>query len=238
MMESSNLTESDLYHLDQSGLDLYYGQYSYRLSVRFTCVERTRYCTTIEKFHKFLSYKPEPWIRGKKNTISEIIKNDGGNINHLEDFIIWRSLQEPSAVKILLTKNWVTIYFNDTAVADGFLGKFPYVTRVKRNYRVKSASYQKDVIYRVNPKFKWRLFFSAGNLTPDDVDEMAILFNDHGMQPCRTLQRMLRRINSIYGTRSYIYDGNFVDFNDEGLTTIFALKWPRFIKKICRIEQR
>lgn len=219
---------------DTSGPDLYYGVYRNRLMVPFRSVGRVRYHDTIEKFHNRLSYvHPIIWGRGVTHqnnvTVADYIANEGGNVSDLLNFIKWRTRAQ--TIKIVLNLHKVTIYYNDTVEIKDFVETFPEkVDKFTLCYRIKMPNFERGVVYQKNPQHRWRIYLRSGLL-----EDISTAIEQYRFYPCPTIKRNLTRTHKI---KFWTYENNFVDCDDEGLITVFALKFPNAVKKVCRIESR
>lgn len=226
------------FYEDTTGLDLYYGSYRYRVKAKIVGIERTRYTHTVEKFNKLVLNRAYR-LYYSSSSIADTIVDEGGNLDTLSAYIDWRNVVKGLDIKLILTRNHLTMYFNDVGVLSGLLPILG-TTRLICNYRVKHNHLSKDTIYRVNPKYSWRMYFTGHVLNFVDVERMEALFDTYGVEPCRSLKRNFSKIHRATWPKHdlYVYENNFVDYNDERLSTIILLNWPTISKKICRIERR
>lgn len=236
-MELLGLINQPFYE-DTTGLDLYYGSYRYRVKAKIVGIERTRYTTTVEKFNKLILNRAYR-MYNSSSSIAETIVDEGGNLDALRSYINWRNAVKGLDIKLILTRNHLTIYFNDVGVLNN-LPPIVGTARLTCNYRVKHNHLSKDTIYRVNPKYCWRMYLTGYVFSMVDVERMEEIFDTYGVEPCRSLKRNFSRIHRAPWPKHdfYVYENNFVDYNDERLSTIILLNWPTISKKICRIERR
>ncbi len=249
-MELSESIENINFIHDKSGLNLYYNYYKYKILVRLERICMVRYIQDLVHFEKRLeqTYNYGNWSindRGAtpKITIRDTIIVDGGNIDELKNFILWRSVNSKEC-KIIVNQNFVHIYFNDTKLLNNFLYNFPdKKTKIKGLYRVKLKNYNPEVIYQVNPKHKFRMYLTAKNLTFNEVKDFNVTCLENNIKPCPSLSSQIERYFMDQKYRNYyrkffVYYNSFVDFDEEYLFTLMSLKFPELIKKFYHIERR
>jgi hypothetical protein len=240
-MELSDLVNGVMSKPDTSGVDLYYGVYGNKLRIKFPSIGRVRYHDTVEKFNARLSYvHPTSFSHGhyhtQKLSVADYIKRDGGNVADLIKFINWRNTA--NGIRIVLNLNVVTLYYNDCNDIKDFVELFQ--EKVLHNstayHRLKMPNIQRGVLYQKRPKHKWRIYLKSSMW--EDAPDLSKTMDEYQFYPCPMLRFNLVRLSDRKTKNLWIYESNFIDCDDEGLITIFALKYPNAVKKVYRIESR
>jgi hypothetical protein len=238
-MESLELIEGIPFRYDFSGAGLYFYKYSYRLVVKFNSVHRIRYCMSDEDLLTKKLSSPV-WVSRNPITLRELIVNEMGDIEELKKFISWKVSLPKANIKIVISINQVSFYFNNSDIIKNFIDRFNTL-EYRGSYKKAIPNFSKDVIYLRNPKYTHRVYFNFMFMYKADIFNLVSTFNNYDIKICPSLKRSIDTYfagGSIrYNRGFFITSNNFVDFNDESLITLLALKYSSGINKVCRIEQ-
>lgn len=249
LLDLTNLGDADWYGItftqDKKGVDLYYNKYKYRVCIRFKCISRARYYNSVEHFKSRLNanlYAYTLFGTSSSVTVGGQIIHDGGNIDDLCKFITWKNKRLDKSVKITTSGNYITFYFNEINIIKDFLELYNHKFVAKGSYRLRIPNFEKGVVYLKKPEYRLRLYLQNIKMEYGDAENFKRLFSGGGVKACPSLCRTVNSWGapSLGRSRPYawVYNNNFIDFNDEQFITLVALTAPQFIKKVCRIEPR
>ncbi len=249
-MELSGLIKPVDFGHDTRGVDLYYRSYTHRISFKVKCIHFIRYQPTVDKFDKMLGYQLYTAVNSKPITWAKNLVDNGADIDLLRRVVDWRANTPKNGAKLVISRNTLTLYFNDPSYPNNFLTSFPEITRYTGWYRVRHQNHERGVVYLTDPKYKYRVYFSWAKLHGGDIPEFYKTTLDYGIKMCPSLDRKFRYVASnnwgvmgnypshTTGNTFYINYGNFADVKSEELITVLALKYPQLINKVCRIEPK
>lgn len=238
------------YTPDKSGTGNYYGRYQYRCKVQFKCVNWVRYIPTVDYYDTWLTLIPfsSHFHKSGPSTQQSRVVLAGGDIGDLRQFIEWRGGLEKGKVKVVITEDNLMFYYNCHTVYEDFIRNFPHFNgKLVPSQRVVDRQYETGVIYHVNPKNKYRIYLKQGSIEFGKVAEFVAGLQKYNYHLSPKLSKRLYSNTKLQTPASrpnyfpnglIIWQGTFVDTDDDSLVTIFALKWPELINKVCRIEQR
>lgn len=240
MMESSKLIDGITFLYDTTGFGLYFGKYAYKAKMVFKAVGLVRYYKTVDQFDLRLDQTMYSYWNNNTNcTLRNIIGDDGGDVLALKKFINWKNNDFDKTAKIVTTRNTITFYFNKINTIKSFqaaVGKY----NTACSWRQKTTKYKRGVVYHKNPTHKWRILMHANYINAAEFENFEALLTNYDIKACPTILRTMRMYhnNRLTSPGFYIHQNNFLDVNDERITTLIALQFPRLIKKICTIERK
>jgi hypothetical protein len=245
-MKSQQIIEGRIYQYDSTGIDTYYSKYSFKVHISFPCVGKARYYKDAPSFISRLDKQLYNSWAGISSTLRETIKRGGGSLDDLLQFISWKNTLSNrnikynlvAGAKLVTTRNNLLIYFNDPEIVQNFIDNVGGKFTINAYYRTKKQDYLKDVVYQKNPTHKWRIYLTSQHLSIDEALDFSEFLIGNNVKACPSLLKNLNRTYArTFKPMIYIFSGNFIDINDERLTTILGLQFPAFIKKVCNIER-
>jgi hypothetical protein len=248
-MASSESIDGIEFFRDTDGPDLYYGQYRYKFCTRLIGVHYARSAPTVVDF-EFRIHNSRNWFTiSATRTIAEELLDDGANIDFLHKFVQWRKLVKESSepVKLVLSHNCVTLYTNSMSFINSCLeNSFLRVGLISCHYRERVGNFDKNTVYHVNPKFEHRLYFKYTVFDIELAKNFIDFVHGHGMIFNPRVRGIIKnglksRVQWNYGIRPKqieIYNNDYIEFNDNSLITVFALKYPHMVRKICEIRAK
>jgi hypothetical protein len=207
------------------GFDLWYGNFKYRVKIIFPSIRRVRYINDLSKLKKYLTR--EFWIYN--------VNKDGGDVYDLERFIKWKQ-NKKGDLKVVIHTTHLIIYYNDRGELSSFFSEFPDKEIMSNEYREKIPYYTKGIIYRVNPRNRYRIYLRATFMSRNDITKLNEIIQE---QEIRITDGFSRRIQSFFKGHHQnfvVWDNNFIDIDDEAIATVLLLNFPNLIRKICEIK--
>lgn len=210
-----------------AGIDLWYGNFKYKIKIKFPSIHRVRYLHSTVDLKKYLTR--EFWIYN--------INKDGGDAETLARFVSWRHGGNPG-LKTVINNSCIIFYYNDPSELSTFFNEFPDKEIISNEYRVKLPGYVRGVVYRVNPKNKYRVYLHASFM---DMGDMAKLYSIIQEQNLRMTTGFSRRIQKFLNTgigKFLVWDNNFVDLDNESVITVLLLNFPTLVRQVCEIKHK
>lgn len=251
------LSELNNFRLDKNRLHFYYNKYQYKISLRLVGIEYFRYINNIlafnERLNSVISRFDYRFVSAKHfelPTLAEVL-HARTNFNKfaVEEFIDWKcSRTERDDHTIKISHGTVDCYSSNLDIIK-FLEDIAVRNNVSHElYYVENNSYERNVIYRKNPKNLYRVYLSFRRMEEKERDKFLKIINDHGFITSRSLNETLTNSSRnsiqrfIFGqanpTYYLLFDHHYLDFDDDRLITILSLTYPDLIRKICRMEKR
>jgi hypothetical protein len=102
------------------------------------------------------------------------------------------------------------------------------------------TDYEKDKIYRANPRHQYRVYLKSKRVTQQEKNELREFFSESEVSMSAALERWLEQ--GLYSRNQsggyWCWDYLFFDYDDEYIPTLMALKFDGMIRKICRIIKK
>ena len=234
---------------DTVGPDLYYGQYRYKFCIKLVGIHYTRRSQTTEDFD-FLIHDTIHWYTmANSKTIAQQLVDNGANIDFLHKFVQWRKLVKESdeQTKIVLSHNCLSVYTNNVTFIENCLkNHFMRVGWLSGHYRNRVENFEKDTVYHVNPKFKYRMYFNYTAFDDDSAKNFIDFVYKHAMTFNPRVRTIIKnglnsRVRWKYGIgykQFGIHSNDYVEFDEQSLITVFAILYPSMIRKICDIRPK
>lgn len=238
-MESSLFTE---YKLDKTRLRYYFDKFKYRCAIRIKGVHFIRVCNFDSRraIHcgTYMTY-----LGGKKSTWNKAIEDNHDLILLLCDWV-GSNKKDRDNIKISLSYNNLSIYYNDESKIDGLLKLIESNTNSQNNHSIsftrsgKIENFERGVVYLTKPKHKYRLYFNFIRLNEEETQYIRGYFRE-----------LEEEVNGNYAIKSFLYNNlrprptviyynSYIDANDDVHATYLNLFKPGIIYRVAKIEQR
>lgn len=236
-MESSGLIKNIPFVEDSNSADLYYGKFEYKVEFYFPGINRVRNIKSLRQLEDHLVYTFTRYGSATTKTIKDMIVDCGGSVEIIHKFIEWKSSTDTSPAKLVINVDKLTVYFTDFDFINNFIACVGAPVRCAYR-RIRRPGFERGVIYLVAPKHKWRVFLNSNIMDKHVLGELDNVVSKYDFFPCRTLSKNISMRTSILRYRYYNHFNQFLDYDDDTLTSIFAIYFPNLIKKICKIEKK
>jgi len=228
------ITQSD-FTRDISRLTLYHNIFKYRVSLDIDGIEYFKRAKTYEQFIEVCEFiTPSRFIHGKT----------------IQKFVDWRGINDPEKFMVRISHGSLNVYFNEFNIINDLLNRFTDAEKKHQNtkylYCEPMANYDKGVLYRVNPKHKYRIYMKSRRYTNDERKELLSYLSNKNVHFAESMMNWFYMAPDTgsaqwFGFRSgtiWSYTSNFFDFDDESLITMLYLKYPDLIGKVFEIQQK
>jgi hypothetical protein len=227
------------FKLDESRQNLYFGKYKYRCSLTIEGIQyfkRTKDTHNLNETIEELSQSG--WSRWRKPFYREFTIN-------IKHFIEWRIANEwrVEEFKLVIGEDTVNVYANDVAVANSIYCQFENTDiseTMKLSYATIRPDYDEQVIYRVNPRHKYRVYLRSRKYTLEEREELRNFLSQNSVKLSDSLAHWLTNSPSFSWNKNtyWAWDHLCFDYDEEYIVTLLALKFDGVIRKICRIEKK
>jgi hypothetical protein len=232
------ITSKSFIH-DSSRQHLYFGQYKYRCCV---AIDGMNYFKNTHSSYdvdiRANSLIHEPFFSWRKPFRTDTVV-------YIKRFVSWRNrvANHSSTHKLVITQNTVNIYTNDVDLIETFRVEFEDTViseTMKLTFSKIRTDYEKDKIYRANPRHQYRVYLKSKRVTQQEKNELREFFSESEVSMSAALERWLEQ--GLYSRNQsggyWCWDYLFFDYDDEYIPTLMALKFDGMIRKICRIIKK
>jgi hypothetical protein len=102
--------------------------------------------------------------------------------------------------------------------------------------------FDKTVLYRVDPKNKFRVYLKGRQYSRTERTELYEFLNSKNIKLSWTMQNwLLDEPTSLYWSSahsSWAFSCHYFDFDDEMLVTMLYLKFNSIVGKVCEIQKK
>jgi hypothetical protein len=211
--------------------ELYYKKYEYKAVFKIPHVGRTRYCKNFSEFKTRIEYlRNRGWLTfnfdKKRTTI-------------FQNFFLWKSKVDLSAISMRLDINSLAIYSNDLEILKDAATYFEYNPPI---YKQAVANAPVGVKYfKRTPPTNYRVYFKSGKVSSNFYSNLQDLFDrykDSSIQfyPSRSLE--LWMLKSSGWARTWVRNSFSIGYNNESDYTILALTIPEMLGKNYKLEKQ
>ena len=214
-------------------MKLYYDKYTYKINIPIT------------QIYFFRNTRQEADFDARANRHKSADVDTDVNYDLVLAFVQFREevtrLQKD--FKIIVNYYSIDVYANDLAIFQELLDKITAngidldTLFIKYRYAVQNKKYDSGVIYHVQPKHNFRIFFKTVKLSPALKLELADFFQQYKLKPSASLNGHLT-YNKDVQTIIWLWSHYHFDFNDEQLISLILLRFDNLVRKVCRIEKR
>lgn len=243
----------DKFKIDKTKLSLYFDKFQYKLSICMLNIHYFRYIKNSSEYYdrlvslkEYMSerkdggyfFRPSP-IR----TFADIVDN----LPSIEAYSLWRETIGTTDLMIRIQYDKLDIYSNKMSVFQSLLDELDLVNDFIDAKFLKSKpmkNFEKEVVYQVNPKHKFRIYLSSECRTIEQVKKLKETLLRHDVCISKALLKWIDSSDKppknpfalspgIWSWSHYSFD-----FDDESLITLLCLQHQEWIGKVCRIEKK
>lgn len=253
-MASLELSDNIFAEKDSAKRSLYYDLYRYRGVLKVNCIEYFRNIVTHAAFLNKLErliFKSGYYYNKKNNgdiTIREVIIEESPiSYDIIESIVNWRQKLSgiPKDIKIVISHAHFTVYFNDFNLIKSLNDSINNLGKtINYSFAEIIPNFKKGVIYHKQPKNKFRLYLKIKRLTGQERLDFIKFIKQNDFHLSRSLQQSIlhKSRNTFFNRGAYpesllVTTSHHVDYDEESLTTLFAISYPDLIGKICTIEK-
>lgn len=222
--------------------NLFFGKFLYKASFTSELLHCTRYAKTVKELENVL-------LNRVRDHITVFVPVDAAankvhfpsNKSFLDSFTIWKTINHGPDCMVRIDYRTGSVYSNDlNKLAElETLCKFnnPKVKYTKINLLPNS-----DVLFRKNPKHKYRVYLRSKNISLDTHDEIAEFLNRHKntFYPCSALNVWLNATDKKirYWRYRYCSAAFFIDYDNEADETLLRLSMNDYLGKVYKIQRK
>jgi hypothetical protein len=146
------------------------------------------------------------------------------------------SITEP--FKLIVSGQYVTIYTNESSVADNLVVACPFVMGTYVRQAV--VDRPRDTVFLLEPKHQLRSYFKAQMFPVAKIATLRDFFaaQEGAITPSPAMQTFLKLKGRTWNDCHWIPDHYFVDYDNPAYATMLAMIMPRSFRKTVSIEKR
>jgi hypothetical protein len=208
----------------------YYNLYDYRVVISIRDIQKFRYHNSYDDYINYKSFSGSPR------------KFELPNKDEICRYFDYKNTV-PHDCKIRLEYDTVIVYTNELAHLDYAVDEID-ASGTARYYKVNSPKEEGTIEFAKEPKYKFRNYFKAKNVSAETKAMMLKFINeqqDNGTEVefNDAMIKQLKRKSYRKDGTDYLYANYFVDYNDESLQALFALMFGEYLNpKIFRLVKR
>lgn len=222
--------------------NLFFSKFQYKASFTADLLHCTRYAKTVRELENVL-------LNRVRDHISIFVPVDvthnkthfPSNKSFLDSFTIWKTINHGPDCMIRIDYKSGSVYSNDLKKLEE-LETLCKTHNPKIKYTQVKLLPASDVLYRKNPKHKYRVYLRSKNISLDMHDEVAEFLNRHTktFYPCSALSTWLNASdkNLRYWKYRYCSASFFVDYDNEADETLLRLSMGDYLGKVYKIQQK
>lgn len=210
--------------------NLYYNKFLYRASINLPNIQNLRYHSSYEAYINYRGYYQFDKNRALPNK------------DEIERYFEYRDNHSGNA-KIRIEYSKVIIYSNDVAELQSAIARIKPAGNVTMCTAVFPA--ESEILeFAKEPKYKFRNYFRAKNVSADTKAMMLKFINDQTSTGAEiefneAMIKILNRRSLRADGVDYLHSHYFVDYNDESLQALFALMFGEYLNpKIFKLVKR
>lgn len=227
------------FKLDESRQNLYFGKYKYRCSLTIEGIQYFKRERDTSNFdEKVEELSQQRWFGWRRPFNYEFAQS-------VKQFIEWRHANQwrVKEFKLVIGEETVNVYSNDLAVFNSIDTEFENTDvseTMKLSYATIRPDFDEQVIYRVNPRHKYRVYLRSRKYTPEEREELRNFLLQNSVKLSDSLAHWLTNSPSFSWNKNtyWAWDHLCFDYDEEYIVTLLALKFDGVIRKICRIEKK
>ena len=210
--------------VDKKRLNLYFDTYQYKVNLAIIDAHKFKY-TSLVNFDD----------RAQDLALRRELENV--NCLDIKRFLSWRENIRSDDCKIMLLYDKVAVYTNSIALIDSLITTVDISSdRVQLLAAEVMDGFERDVVYLVEPRRKFRLFFRDTELTVPEIDQLKKFLYAQDITMGRALKRCFNG-NPNWRGKYHLWNCT-IDFDNEEFITYISLKYDNLIGKVSRIEKR
>lgn len=232
------MIKPESFELDSARENLYFGRYKYRCTVRIYAVHLFKDARNAAEIQQRLSDLNQRVIFTWELPLSISSTND------IEVFVRWKTNHESqrSSFNLMITRDTASVYSNDITIIQSLSNDLRrcdpvVVDSIKLHYSQTRPDYESGVLYRKNPKHRYRMYLQSRRYSQIERQELAEFLSEQEVSVGESLAYWLDGDSSRIGIYWSLPHLSF-DYDDECIATLVALKFNDTIRKIYRIVQK
>ena len=232
-MESLQLTD---FEIDKSKNTYYYDKYPYKMMIYCVGIEHSRRCYTEDELETKLNRLFSYFSYSRHNDEIRIKENFDKMVSILS---IKNENKDRDDIKFTTSRGVFTIYSTKVSDLISFHEQLKSANLNIRCYATtRIQNYSKDVVYLKSSPHQYRAFMNSIVLTTDEITDLYTYFKRNDIRMSPTFIKWYRCNYKNASNKFYTWITMFFDLNDESQITYLSLKYPRLVRKICKIEKR
>lgn len=245
------------HHLERNKLTLYYNKYRYKICFYLPGIHYFRYTKTVEAMENQLKievqdahdkhYSYRTYVYSAKFSYLPLIqllsKNFSGD-KIIRDYFNWYETtfsETKKEHKRIIAHNNLTLYTNDKSDIQSAIEHNPD-SEIVSCYVDPKPDYERGKIYHLQPKHKYRVYFSLRRINEKpDLDKFKQFLIENDCVLSHKLKRDIYRTNPrnfINSSYFLLLPSHYIDINDEKIVTMLSLTFGDYIGKIADILPR
>lgn len=244
-MELSHYTE---YTLEKCKTNYYFDKYKFKIYVRTENIFLLRGLKNIENLDEYLNRDcyTHSYLSHARKSVSDVMGNYADINVEIKKFILELVAAKVDIKVMFCGANSIMIYHHEETknkiqeLISKLVSLYDEVKTPKLNikllYSTKLDNFEKGVIYQVNPKYKYRMYFgSSSRMQKDDLARVKDYLTDENNDIKLNLSaiRWIRHRNT-----NVIWYNMTIDMNSDYHATYLNMLHPGIVLKLCKIEKR
>lgn len=229
------MIKPESFKLDETRQHLYFDEYKYRCSLAIGGIQYFRHTDVSDIEEQIEELTHQKWYGWRKPF-------DPQTADDIRKFISWRNSNitrsKNSEFKLVTGEDSINLYSNDITIIQSLAKAFEdcdIIETMKLSYATIRPDYDRSVIYRVNPKYQFRLYLRSRRYSSEEREELSEFLSENPVKLSNSLSHWLTSSNK---NAYWAWDYLCFDYDDEYIATLLALKFDGVIRKICRIVQK
>lgn len=250
------LITRDSFERDAYRMNWYYDRYQFKIEFDLPYIQYFRNVHTIDQYERRLDRLGDLNMISLHHLIYKSISDSKPNpfdfnaAAAIVKFIRWRSendkKEQSKTYFIKAPVDKIAIYTSDLGVIQSLIDLYTeedlQSRRVRYLYSDKMPGFDKTVLYRVDPKNKFRVYLKGRQYSRTERTELYEFLNSKNIKLTWTMQNwLLDEPSSTYWSTTYnswAFSCHYFDFDDEMLVTMLYLKFNSVIGKVCSIQKK
>jgi hypothetical protein len=251
----TRLITPDRFERDAYRMNWYYDRYQFKIEFDLPYIQYFRNARTVDQYERQLDRLGDLNMISLHHLVYRSISDSNPKVFDayaaaaVIKFVRWRSENEDQNqsktyfIKSLDDK--IAVYTGDLGVIQSLIDLYTeeelQARQVRYLYSTKMPGFDKTVLYRVDPKNKFRIYLKSRSYSRTERLELYEFLNSKNVKFTWTMQNWLldeptSSWNSTY--RTWAFSSQYFDFDDDTLITMLYLKFNGIIGKVCSIQKK
>jgi hypothetical protein len=244
-MELSHYTE---YALEKSKTNYYFDKYKYKIYIRTENLFLLRRLKNIENLNEYLNEDCYvSYSSYTKKSVLEVMSNYSDINVEIKKFILDLVSAKIDIKVVFCGANSIVIYHHEETknkiqeLISKLVSLYDEIKTpklgIKLLYSTKLDNFEKGVIYQVNPKYKYRMYFGSATRRIQNNDLTCV--REYLIDKNNDIKLNLSAIRWMRHRNTYgIWYGMTIDMNNDYHATYLNMLYPGIVLKLCKIEKR